>query len=181
MCVLLVYYPKRLLLSYIILATNNNKSIQKSSVMMKCPICGETFKDGRGLHGHLRFKEGLQGEKLDEVYERAKQMQKTREREESASESPFSFRADHSPTVRRVMEAVVALEQAYEKQNQAASRLKIVESSKPASMNDEYKEAWEKLRWAFRQEDTLAQAEAQRTAHKLRGVVRSLASEMSND
>lgn len=40
----------------------------------ECPVCGDTFKDGRGLSGHLQFKHGLSGdehkEKLDEGMER---------------------------------------------------------------------------------------------------------------
>jgi hypothetical protein len=39
---------------------------------INCPICGESFEDGRGLHGHLRFKEDLSGEELEEVFQQAK-------------------------------------------------------------------------------------------------------------
>lgn len=34
-----------------------------------CPICQETFKDGRGLSGHLQFKHGLSGEDHEEKLE----------------------------------------------------------------------------------------------------------------
>lgn len=33
----------------------------------ECPICGQTFEDGRGLNGHLRFKHGLDGEEFEEA------------------------------------------------------------------------------------------------------------------
>jgi hypothetical protein len=40
----------------------------------ECPICGETFQDGRGLSGHLQFKHSLSGddhrEMLDEGMEK---------------------------------------------------------------------------------------------------------------
>lgn len=36
-----------------------------------CPICEDKFKQPQGLHGHLRFSHQLQGDELDEVYERA--------------------------------------------------------------------------------------------------------------
>lgn len=40
----------------------------------ECPICGDTFEDGRGLSGHLQFKHSLSGgehrEMLDEGMER---------------------------------------------------------------------------------------------------------------
>lgn len=40
----------------------------------ECPICGDTFQDGRGLSGHLQFKHSLSGdehrEMLDEGMER---------------------------------------------------------------------------------------------------------------
>lgn len=39
---------------------------------IECPKCGEIFQDGRGLHGHLRFKEGLSGDELETVFEKAK-------------------------------------------------------------------------------------------------------------
>jgi hypothetical protein len=39
---------------------------------INCPICGESFEDGRGLHGHLRFKENLSGEELEETFQEAK-------------------------------------------------------------------------------------------------------------
>lgn len=37
-----------------------------------CPICEQVFKQPQGLHGHLRFSEGLEGDELTEVYEQAK-------------------------------------------------------------------------------------------------------------
>lgn len=33
----------------------------------ECPICEETFKDGRGLSGHLQFKHGLSDEEHREM------------------------------------------------------------------------------------------------------------------
>lgn len=39
---------------------------------INCPVCGESFEDGRGLHGHLRFKEDLSGEELEETFQEAK-------------------------------------------------------------------------------------------------------------
>lgn len=46
----------------------------------ECPICGETFQDGRGLSGHLQFKHSLSGdehrEMLDEGMERGESSQK---------------------------------------------------------------------------------------------------------
>ncbi|MCS3824575.1 hypothetical protein [Salinibacter ruber] len=36
-----------------------------------CPICEDKFKQPQGLHGHLRFSHQLQGDELNEVYERA--------------------------------------------------------------------------------------------------------------
>lgn len=45
----------------------------------ECPICGDTFKDGRGLSGHLQFKHQLSGdehrEKLDEGMDRGQKRQ----------------------------------------------------------------------------------------------------------
>lgn len=43
----------------------------------ECPICGDVFKDGRGLSGHLQFKHSLSGdehrERLDEGMNRGEQ------------------------------------------------------------------------------------------------------------
>lgn len=36
----------------------------------ECPICGDTFTDGRGLSGHLQFKHGLSGEKHERELEK---------------------------------------------------------------------------------------------------------------
>ena len=45
----------------------------------ECPICGDTFKDGRGLSGHLQFKHSLSGnehkEKMDEGMDRGEKSQ----------------------------------------------------------------------------------------------------------
>lgn len=42
----------------------------------ECPICGETFQDGRGLSGHLQFKHDLSGDdhrrKLDKGMDRGR-------------------------------------------------------------------------------------------------------------
>lgn len=38
---------------------------------IRCPVCGDTFKQPQGLHGHLRFSHNLYGDELDEVYEKA--------------------------------------------------------------------------------------------------------------
>lgn len=46
----------------------------------ECPICGDTFQDGRGLSGHLQFKHSLSGEDhremLDEGMEKGESSQK---------------------------------------------------------------------------------------------------------
>ena len=46
----------------------------------ECPICGETFQDGRGLSGHLQFKHSLSGdehrEMLDEGMEKGESSQR---------------------------------------------------------------------------------------------------------
>ena len=46
----------------------------------ECPICGDTFKDGRGLSGHLQFKHDLSGdehqEKLGEGMDRGEKRQR---------------------------------------------------------------------------------------------------------
>jgi hypothetical protein len=44
-----------------------------------CPVCGESFEDGRGLHGHLRFKEGLSGDELERTFEEAKSKEARKE------------------------------------------------------------------------------------------------------
>ena len=49
---------------------------------INCPICGESFKDGRGLHGHLRFKEDLSGEELEETFQQAKDQSASKEGED---------------------------------------------------------------------------------------------------
>jgi hypothetical protein len=36
-----------------------------------CPVCGETFKDGRGVSGHLQFKHGLSGDEHREALDEA--------------------------------------------------------------------------------------------------------------
>ena len=46
----------------------------------ECPICGDTFQDGRGLSGHLQFKHSLSGdehrEMLDEGMEKGESSQR---------------------------------------------------------------------------------------------------------
>lgn len=46
----------------------------------ECPICGDTFEDGRGLSGHLQFKHNLSGEEhremLDEGMEKGESSQR---------------------------------------------------------------------------------------------------------
>lgn len=42
----------------------------KTPVKVKCPLCGEESEEftANGLFGHLRFKHGLNGDKLDTTY-----------------------------------------------------------------------------------------------------------------
>lgn len=49
---------------------------------LTCPECKETFQDGRGLHGHLRFKHDIYGEQLEKHMERAKEMARDRDEHE---------------------------------------------------------------------------------------------------
>jgi len=61
----------------------------------ECPICGDTFKDGRGLSGHLQFKHSLSGdehsEMLDEGMERGEK-QETPARDEVGGKTGRSIR-----------------------------------------------------------------------------------------
>jgi hypothetical protein len=42
-----------------------------SEKQIDCPVCGRTFKDGRGLQGHLRFKHELTGQAKDRAMQEA--------------------------------------------------------------------------------------------------------------
>lgn len=50
----------------------------------ECPICGDTFEDGRGLSGHLQFKHGLSGDEHEEKLDKG--MERGQKRETLASE-----------------------------------------------------------------------------------------------
>lgn len=50
---------------------------------INCPICGESFEDGRGLHGHLRFKEDLSGEELEQTFQKAQEQSADEEDEDT--------------------------------------------------------------------------------------------------
>lgn len=71
---------------------------------INCPICGESFKDARGLHGHLRFKESLEGRELERVFSEAKE-QEAVEAEGSRS-SDGSSRAQFGDPVLQAAEQV---------------------------------------------------------------------------
>lgn len=51
-----------------------------------CPACGDTFKDLRGLNGHLRFKHQFEKERVDELMDEAKR--DVSERREAEGEKP---------------------------------------------------------------------------------------------
>lgn len=42
---------------------------RKKVLVVACPVCGEELTP-KGLHGHLRFKHGMAGKKLDTTYEK---------------------------------------------------------------------------------------------------------------
>ena len=147
---------------------------------MECPICGETFKDGRGLHGHLRFKEGLQGEELDEVYQEAKDMQDVREKGETSSRSEtLPLYATHDPAVRRAMQAIGAYSQACLNKGMTEHRLKLVDFAKPLNVDDMNQEAWGKVKQAFREEDAAAQTEMESYKHKVQNAIRALTAHLN--
>ena len=50
---------------------------------INCPICGDSFEDGRGLHGHLRFKEDLSGEELEQTFQKAQEQSADEEDEDT--------------------------------------------------------------------------------------------------
>lgn len=50
----------------------------------QCPICGERFKDGRGLSGHVQWKHSLSGEERDEVVQEG--LERGRREEQPASD-----------------------------------------------------------------------------------------------
>jgi hypothetical protein len=59
----------------------------------ECPICGDTFKDGRGLSGHLQFKHGLSGEKHERELEKG---MSRGEKQQSPAPSEVGGRAGRS-------------------------------------------------------------------------------------
>jgi len=73
----------------------NQEEESDMAYKIACPICEDKFKQPQGLHGHLRFSHQLQGDELDEVYERAQTQEhfdftdedETEEAEDEADES----------------------------------------------------------------------------------------------
>lgn len=51
-----------------------------------CPACGDTFKDLRGLNGHLRFKHQFEKERVDDLMDEAKR--DVSERRQAEGEKP---------------------------------------------------------------------------------------------
>jgi len=80
----------------------------------ECPICGDTFQDGRGLSGHLQFKHSLSGdehrEMLDEGMEKGQKAER-RAPDESGGWSGRSLRD-------RELELKGMLQECREKQEQ---------------------------------------------------------------
>ena len=148
--------------------------------MMECPICGETFKDGRGLHGHLRFKEGLQGEELDRVYNQAKEMQASREREAAthpASESnaaPLHY-GGHGK-LSRAMEKVNRLAEAQRNKERLQNELRCAKNAAPMFLiTGSEVEVWEELQEAFKEEVAKAEEEVEAAKRNLKQTVEHLA------
>ena len=148
--------------------------------MMECPICGETFKDGRGLHGHLRFKEGLQGEKLERVYNEAKDMQAAREREaatRAASESNTApFRYGGHGKLSLAMEKVSRLVEARRNKERLQNEMRCAENAAPMSLFiSSESEVWGALEKAFRKEVAKAEEEVEAAKRNLKQTVERLA------
>jgi hypothetical protein len=59
---------------------------------IQCPVCGDKFKQPQGLHGHLRFSHKLEGDELEEVYQRAQ------------NEDHFDFTDDEEEAEKQVKE-----------------------------------------------------------------------------
>ena len=149
---------------------------------MECPICGETFKDGRGLHGHLRFKEDLQGEKLERVYSEAKEMQAAREREaatHAASESNMApLRYGGHGRLSLAMEKVSRLVEARRNKERLQNELQCAEVAPPQSFSffgTSETAVWEDLQKAFREEVTKAEEEVKAAERNLKQTVKRLA------
>ena len=63
----------------------SNASATVAARPATCPECGETFKDLRGLNGHMRFKHNLPAEEVNEIITEKKE---AREREEAEIPPP---------------------------------------------------------------------------------------------
>lgn len=55
---------------------------RKVVMMVACPICGEELQP-KGLHGHLRFKHQLTGDKLKQSYEGNVSVERKREEKQA--------------------------------------------------------------------------------------------------
>jgi len=49
----------------------NQEEESDMAYKIQCPVCEDKFKQPQGLHGHLRFSHKLEGDELQEVYQRA--------------------------------------------------------------------------------------------------------------
>ena len=130
-----------------------------------CPICGESFKDARGLHGHLRFKEGLQGEELKRVYEDAK-----RRRRERINGSQGKYGGN---TLDYLMGLVDRIVQSRRDRDRAREALQYIEDCAPLQYPMMGKErraeanTWQRIKQGFEQEEQKAAQELQEAEREL--------------
>ena len=147
--------------------------------MMQCPICGDTFKDGRGLHGHLRFKEGLQGEELKRVYNEAKEVRAARERE-AVTRAAFgpnggSLRYGGHGRLSLAMEKVSRLVEARRNKERIQNELQSAKNAAPFMLRGSKGEVWKNLKEAFREEFSKAEEEVEAAERSLKQTIERLA------
>lgn len=106
-----------------------------------CPLCDQSFEDGRGLHGHLRFKEGLSGEELEEVFEEAK----NREEQKSGEDSGSSVRYDDPK-----MQAVEELRIAKKQLQKSKDRKEALRDSSGGGMTIPFVTTWQEVKGEVR-------------------------------
>ena len=132
------------------------------------------------MHGHLRFKEGLQGEKLERVYNEAKDMQAAREREaatRAASEfNKTPLRYGGHGKLSLAMEKVNRLAEAQRNKERLQNELQCAKDGLPAIyFGNSETDVWEELKKAFKEEVAKAEEEVEAAKRNLEQTVKRIA------
>lgn len=109
---------------------------RKKVLVVACPICGEELQP-KGLHGHLRFKHGLSGNKLETAYEGNVSVERKQQERQTMVDRVSKLHAELREVRRKLKEAEDDDQGGFLSSDDAVEKLKKLYEAEEKRINEE--------------------------------------------